>query len=127
MKDNKLSIKINVPVERLFSFTITPPNSTLWLSSTIKEETNELPVKVGTIYTLTDKDGGQFTVIVNRLENNELVEWVAADNNYHCRYTYRTVDGLTSELEYCEWVDPGEIEGPFMQGTLEKLKQVLED
>jgi len=127
MKDNKLSIKINVPVDLLFSFTITPPNSTLWLPATLKEETNELPVKVGTIYTLTDKDESHFIVTVTRLENNELVEWVAADNNYHCRYTYQALDDKTSELDYCEWVDSGEIEGPFTQGTLEKLKQVLED
>lgn len=126
MKDNKLTVRINKPVEEVFAFTITPPNSTLWLPATVKEETDEWPAKIGTIYTLTDKAGAEFKVVVTALRDNQLVEWSMLDGSYHCRYTFRAVEDQVSELEYFEWVDSGELDEPFTQKTLNKLKQILE-
>jgi hypothetical protein len=126
MKDNKLSININRSAAEVFDFTVTPPNSTLWIPSIIAEETTELPIRLGTVYTLTEDSGDQFNVTVSSLEQDKIVEWVSTDNNYHCRYTYTLLDDNTTQLDYYEWVDTGEVESPMQPDALRLLKQTLE-
>lgn len=126
MKNNKLTIQINKLVREVFAFTITPPNSTLWINSIDKEETNEWPIRVGTIYKLQDNKGEYSKVIVTAIKENEIVEWVSKNKNYHCRYTYRSIDKNSTELEYFEWVDNGELDEPFDLKVLEKLKATIE-
>jgi uncharacterized protein YndB with AHSA1/START domain len=126
MQENKLTVQINKPIKEVFAFTITPPNSTRWIPSIIREETNELPIRIGTIYTLQDKDSTSFEVIVVRIQQNEMIEF-SKDNNYHCRYTYKSLNNDTTELEYYEWQDTGDIAEPFGIQTLQKLKSVLEE
>ena len=126
MDKNKLSIKINCPLEKVFEFTTTPPNSSLWIPGVVGEETSEWPIKVGTVYRLTDNLGNISNVAVNRLEKNKLVEWVSENKNYYCRYVFKKVADQVSILEYFEWVTNGEIENPFDQKVLERLKTVLE-
>lgn len=126
MKDNKLIIRINKPVSKVFTFTITPPNSTLWINSIIKEETNGRPIRAGTIYKLQDNNGEHSEFIVTNIKENKIVEWASKNKNYHCRYMFKPVDKNTTEFEYYEWVDDGEFEEPFTFEILEKLKSVLE-
>ncbi len=126
MKDNRLTIQIKKPIDEVFSFTITPPNSTLWIKSVIKEETNEWPIRIGTVYKLQNKNGEYSEVVVAALKENKFVEWISKDQVYHCRYTFKNIDKNTTELEYYEWVDEGELEGPFTSDVLKKLKSVIE-
>jgi len=126
VKENKLTIRINRPVHEVFTFAITPPNSTRWTNSIVKEETNEWPVRIGTIYKLQDKNGGLSEMVVAVIKKNKFVEWVSKNQVYHCRYTFNSIDKNTSELEYHEWVDEGELEEPFTLDVLEKLKSVIE-
>ncbi len=126
MKENKLTIKINKSVQEVFEFTITPPNTTRWIDSVVKEKTSEWPVKVGTIYTLQNKKGDPSEVIVSAIKENEMVEWISKDQNYHCRYIFKSKGDNITEFEYYEWVDKGDMEEPFTQETLEKLKKVIE-
>ena len=126
MKNNKLIIQINKSVEEIFAFVTTPPNSTRWIDSITREETNEWPVCVGTIYKLWDENGNPSEMRVIDIKNNEIVEWISEDKNYHCRYVFKIIDKNISEFEYYEWVDRGEINNPFSQDTLEKLKSILE-
>jgi hypothetical protein len=127
MRENKLTIQINKPIHEVFKFTITPPNSTLWIPSVVKEETNEWPIRIGTIYKLQNNKSERSEVIVANLKENEFIEWISKDKNYHCRYTFKIIDKDISELEYAEWVDRGQIDEPFTLEVLEKLKLVLED
>jgi hypothetical protein len=125
MKENKLEIQINKPIWVVYQFCITPPNSTLWIPGVVKEETSEYPVKVGTIYFLTNNNGEISKVTVVDLKENQYVEWVSEDKNYHCSYTLICENNQTRMI-YKEWVDDDQIEDPFTQGVLEKLKQVIE-
>ena len=127
MKENKLIILINKSADDIFAFVTTPPNSTRWISSITKEETNEWPVKIGTIYKLWDEKNNISKMKVIDIKNNEMVEWISEDQNYHCRYVLKIIDKNISEFKYYEWVDRGIIDNPFMQDTLEKLKLVLEN
>ncbi len=127
MKSNKLTIQINKPVHEVFIFTITPPNSTKWIPSVVKEETNEWPVRKGTVYKLQNEKGKFSEVIVVVIKENEVVEWISKDQTYHCRYTFRLIDENISELEYYEWVDTGELDEPFTLEILGKLKLLLEE
>ena len=127
MKDNKLIIRINKSVDEIFAFVTTPPNSTCWISSIAKEKTSEWPAKIGTVYRLWDENGNYSEMKVAAIKNNELVEWISEDKNYHCRYILKIVDKNISEFEYYEWVDQGTIDNPFTQDTLEKLKSVVEN
>ena len=126
MKTNKLVVEINQPIDKVFEFTTTPPNSAKWIPGVVKEETSEWPISIGTVYKLTDEEGKHSEVIVSDLKENKMIEWITKDKNYHCRYTYKPVDKNSTELEYYEWVDKGDIEWPFTKDVLGKLKEVLE-
>lgn len=126
MKANSLKIQINRPVFDVFTFTITPPNSAKWIPGIVDEVTSEWPIKIGTVYTLTDKDNIKSEVIVGDFEKNTMIEWISKDGNYHCRYTYKSIDGNNTLLKYHEWVDRGQIKEPFTKTILEKLKEVIE-
>jgi|ERR1700722_9997874 len=127
MNTNKIIISINKSVQEVFLFTITPPNSTKWISDVINEETNEWPVREGTVYKLHTKAGHSFEVTVTEFEKNKTVEWTSTDKNFHCKYTYRPIDKNKSELEYYEWVEKGELDEPFTLSVLKKLKSVIEN
>ncbi|OGK27646.1 hypothetical protein A3C28_04870 [Candidatus Roizmanbacteria bacterium RIFCSPHIGHO2_02_FULL_39_9] len=127
MKENKLTITICKALPEVFNFVITPPNSIKWIASVVKEETNELPVCIGTIYKLQNKEGESFEVTVKDIKNNELVEWISQDKNYHCRYSFTSTGDTSTEFTYYEWLDKGELAEPFTLETLKKLKQVMEN
>jgi len=128
MKKNKLKIQINKPVSEVFTFTITPENTKKWIDSVLEEETNEWPVKIGSLYTHKNKQTGNWNeYTVTNYEEYKVFELTSKDKNYHVRYTYKSINKTNSELEYYEWVDEGELDEPFTIETLKKLKSVLEN
>ncbi len=127
MKSNILRIQISKSVHEVFIFTITPPNSKLWINSIKQEKTNEFPIRVGTVYKLQDEKGTWSEVTVTAIKENEFVEWISKDKNYHCRYTYKPIDDNTTKLIYNEWTKKGKLAEPFTFKTLETLKFVLEN
>jgi len=48
MKENKISIIINKPIEEVFEFTTNPKNTHLWITSIVEEVSDEYPPKIGT-------------------------------------------------------------------------------
>lgn len=127
MKQNRITIKINKTPKEIFDFYINPINTPLWLDSIVHEKTNEWPIKIGTIYWNQNEQGLWMEYIVTDLKENEIYELVSKDGNYHVRYTHKLINNNSSELEYFEWVDKGELEEPFTLDILKKLKTVLEN
>lgn len=127
MKDNKLTIRVNKPSSEVFDFYVNPKNTPLWVDSIVAEETNEWPIKLGTIYKNKNQAGVWSEYEVTGLKDNEVFELLIKNGNYHVRYTQKEIDPNTTELEYYEWVDDGGIDGPFTQEVLEKLKSVIEN
>lgn len=125
MKDNRLNIRINRPAKEILSVILNPSNTPLWIDSLVKEETNEWPVKVGTIYRNQNYNGHWNEYILTELTDNGFT-MVHKDGNYHVKYTLTPVNNGSTDFEYYEWVNNGELKEPFSKEILQKLKEIIE-
>jgi hypothetical protein len=127
MQKNKISIKLNKSAQEIFDFTINPDNTPLWIEHLKVEETSEFPPRVGTIYRNHDGSGNWDEYEVTDLEHGKVFELTSKDGIYHVRYRYFSISKKSSEMEYYEWVDKGELTNPFKLDVLKKLKQIIEE
>ena len=123
MDENKLIVTINKPLADVFAFSVTPPKAKFWVPGIVDEKTSKWPVKVGTVYTEYKEDNTSFNIIVTDYKENNYIEWMTEDGNYHVRYTFTPIDENTTELRYLE---TGDVTEPFTQEVLDKLKEVIE-
>jgi hypothetical protein len=126
MKRNEHTVEINRSVHDVFEFTINPANTPKWISSIIKEKTSQWPIRIGTIYRNVGKIGDWTEYEVTKLKLNSIFELMQKDGNYHVKYVYKLVSDSKTRLTYIEWVKRGELNSPFTQETLNKLKLVME-
>ena len=127
MKENKISVEINKPISEVFEFTTNPKYTNLWIGGIVREERNESPVKLGTEYKNVNGQGEWSIYTVVQLGLNKLFELKQKDSLYSVRYTYEKISDNKTKLTYYEWVESGELDGPFTRDTIEKLKQIMEN
>lgn len=126
MKEKKLTVVINQTPHFIFSFLLNPENTPKWIPSFLKEETNEQPTRLGTIYRNTTNLKDWDIYYVSEFEQDELFTFTSKDENYHCRYTLFPIGEHQTRLEYYEWVENGDLQDPFSQEYLTNLKTLLE-
>lgn len=126
MKENILHILIPKSVVDVFEFTTNPRNTHLWIDSIQQEIAEPYPPIVGTVYKNTSDGVHWDTYYVIGLEINNLFVLTDSQHNYHVQYTYRVIDEHTTEMEYREWMETGELANPFTIKTLESLKKVMD-
>lgn len=127
MNENKLSIVISKPVAEVFEFTLNPANTPLWIEFVLKEETNEWPPQLGTVYRNTSDGNNWNEYVLTVLVPDQQFTLTSGTNSYHVQYTFTPIDKDSTNFEYFEWVDVGELEEPFDIVHLEKLKSILEN
>ncbi|HEY2003541.1 MAG TPA: SRPBCC family protein [Candidatus Saccharimonadia bacterium] len=125
MKEVKLKVTIKRPAHEVFSFTLNPDNTPKWIDGIVKEVAEPQPVRLGTIFKNHSGDGQWAEYEVTALEPGIMFVLSRRDGAYHIKYTLTPNNGHT-ELEYLEWTDEGELDAPFSQDALDKLKQVME-
>lgn len=128
MRDNKLSIAINQPIEEVFNYTLNPKNTHVWIDEIDEEVTSEWPPKVGTTY--SNKSMGNEIprhFKLAELENNKTFTLEDTKGNYHVKYSFKPLKDNSTEFEYHEWTVHTDLESPFPMRHLDKLKSILEN
>jgi len=129
MKEFVQTIKINKPVNKVFEFAINPENTPKWVEAVVKEETNERPTKLGTIYRNQDADGNWAEFEITDFEEGKMFEMTKRDDNHHVKYTFMP-EGDATLLEYCVWVSEGVLSDRFgeenVKNILTSFKTVIE-
>ena len=127
MKEIRLIVTINRAAHEVFDFTLNPENTPKWIEGIVKEQTNESPTKLGTIYKNQDREGNWNEYIIDAYEPDVMFVMSKKDGNYHVKYTLKPLGDSQCELEYYEWVDNGYLDKPFTQDILEKLKDAIKN
>ena len=125
MRALRQTVTVNKPVEEVFDFCINPENTPKWIDSITQEQTNEWPVKLGTIYRNQRKDGNWSEYEVTALEPNKIFTLSKKDDNFYVKYAFTPVNKTTTELEY-ELPNNGKVDEAFIKAALDKLKYVME-
>ncbi len=126
MKDKRLKIINNQPSDVVFNFTLDPKNTPKWIDGIEQEITSEWPVKIGSIYRNQGSNGDWNEYELVDVEKDKTFTLSQKNGDYSVRYTFDSQKDNSTEFEYYEWVDTGELDDTVSQKTLEKLKEVIE-
>lgn len=126
MRENKVTVIINRPIEDVFEFTTNPAKTHLWISSIQEEISNKFPPIIGTQYKNRSKNSDWDFYKVIEYKPFKTFTLSDLNGNYHVRYSYRKLSHNKTEMEYFEWMKDGELKNPFTQDILENLRVVME-
>ena len=136
MQKNVLKIIIHRAAADVFDFLLNPENSPKWLDGFVEERTNELPVKLGTVF----ENRGDANpddpndVLWNRYTVSHYDygrEFEFNGNNYKVRYVLKPLGNgadFATEMTITEWtLDGGDLPDPMTIAPFEKLKRLMEE
>jgi uncharacterized protein YndB with AHSA1/START domain len=124
MKEIKQTIVINRPVEEVFTFTTNPTNTPKWVDSIAIEQTDEWPVKIGTIYRGQNHAGEWSELGLIRFEANKIFTLRLPDGG-QVSYNFSASGADATRLDYT-WASDGRLDALFLDKILTKLKVVIE-
>lgn len=127
MKENKLTIYIDKPIEDVFMYSLESDNVPKWINTIEKEIPLERPVKLGT--KLKNKGFNS-----NEWNEYEVIEFLPPktftlkkiNDDYFVRYTC-TENGTGTNFEYFEWAEKNYLEDIMEMDALEQLKKLIEE
>ncbi|MFH1029667.1 MAG: SRPBCC family protein [bacterium] len=125
MRENKITVVIDKPIDKVFEFTTNPQNTHLWVPSISVEVADEYPPKINTRYKNRGDGGNWDEYKVVDIKKNEVFILSDLDENYFVKYTYRKLDDNKTEMEYYEWMTDGELSKPFTESILGNLKKII--
>jgi len=125
MRENKITVVIDKPIDKVFEFTINPQNTHLWIPSISVEVADEYPPKINTRYKNRGESDNWDEYKVVDIKKNEVFILSDLDENYFVKYTYRKLDDNKTEMEYFEWMTNGELSKPFTESILGNLKKII--
>jgi uncharacterized protein YndB with AHSA1/START domain len=125
MKKIEQTIVINKPIEEVFNFTINPENTPKWVESIASEQTDEWPVKIGTIYRSQNQFGESAELELIAFEPNRTFAMRMSDGS-EVRYTFSVQNTNKTSLDYI-WASDGRLDAFFLDKILKKLKSVIEN
>lgn len=126
MQSNRLIAIINKPIEFVFEFTTNPKNTHLWVPSIEEEIATDNHPKLNTKYKNRGKNSEWDYYEVVEFEENKLFTLKSLNGNYTVQYSYKGLSDDQTEMEYFEWVEEGNLDEPFTESILMKLKSVIE-
>ncbi len=116
---------IGAPAAKVFVFVTDPANTPKWIDFISQEKTNEWPPRLGTIYKNQNEAGEWRELEITEYVKNRMFVMSDHGSGYNVKYTLSAAGPNTTELEYYEWMDSGELDQPFTQEPLKKLKSIL--
>ena len=127
MKENRLTIYIDKPIEDVFMYSLESDNVPKWINTIEKEIPLERPVKLGT--KLKNKGFNS-----NEWNEYEVIEFLPPktftlkkiNDDYFVRYTC-TENGTGTNFEYFEWAEKNNLEDIMEMDALEQLKKLIEE
>ena len=127
MKDNKLTIFIDKPINEVFEYSLESNNVPKWITSIKEEIPSERPVKLG----IKLKNIGVNSDVWNEYEVIDFqppktFTLKRLNGDYFVRYTCREKDNGT-EFEYYEWAEKGNLDDLMGMDALEILKKLIEE
>lgn len=126
MKENKLTIHINKPIEKVFEYSLESNNVPKWITSIKEEIPEERPVKLGTKLRnigLNSENWNKYEMIEFNPPKSFTLKRLNGD--YFVKYTCTEKNNGT-EFEYFEWAENGELDGLMEMSALEILKELIE-
>lgn len=127
MKDNKLTIFIDKPINEVFEYSLESNNVPKWITSIKEEIPSERPVKLGTKLKnigVNSDVWNEYEVIDFQPPKTFTLKRLKGD--YFVRYTCIEKDNGT-EFEYYEWAEKGNLDDLMGMEALEILKKLIEE
>lgn len=131
MKDVKAVITMSKPIAAVFDFAINPENTPKWIDIIVTEQTNEWPVKLGSIYRNQRTNGEWSEYEVVAFEPNKTFVLQQKQDNFYVGYAFKHAEDGATELEYRIWSEKKELPASLTEDALAnllvKFKRIIEE